>query len=294
LASLEVVQDMIGRQENTVLKAITGLEGGAVANGSTCGVISGGSLGIALIYADDLEKNGISAEIEVQETFGTTLCRERTGVNFHLPLGQIRYFLPGDRVSRCLWHINKAMQKIYANQGRIKISNDGVPRNMDAEGMHCAGEVLKGIRERTKTGDELLEKVSFVFDGGIGLRGGLCGALAGALLALNLTTGWDIRSMGLASTIKNFFIGHLNLLKNEPIGKGETFGIGKRIVGSFVEQAGSLECRDIIQKEFTSRDAFVQHIQSSQKCRGIMDLAVHKAVKAIESIKVNQENTKPL
>jgi hypothetical protein len=296
---------MIGRQENTVLKAITGLEGGAAASGSTCGVISGGSLGIALMYADDLRHNGISSEIEVlqrvgeyvdwfQETFGTTLCRERTGVNFHLPLGQVRYFLPGDRVSRCLWHINKAMQKIYANQERIKISNDDVPRKIDGEGMHCAGEVLKGIRERTKTGDDLLEKISFVFDGGIGLRGGLCGALAGALLALNLTAGWDIRSMGLASTAKNFFIGHLNLLKKEPIGKRETFGIGKRTVDNFVALAGALECGDILQKEFTSRDDFQQHIHASGKCRDLMDLAVHEASKAIESLADNYENTKPL
>jgi C_GCAxxG_C_C family probable redox protein len=285
---------MIGMKDGNVLKAITGLEGGAVANGSTCGVISGGSLGIALMYADELEKNRISAESKVlekvgeyvdwfQETFGTTLCRQRTGVNFYSPQGQVRYFLPGDRLSRCLWHINKAMQKIYADQDGLNASNYGSPQNMCGKGMHCAEEVLKGVRERTKTGDELLEKMSFVFDGGIGLRGGLCGALAGALLALSL-----------ASTVKNFFIGHLNLLIDEPIGKRETFGIGKRIVDNFVEQAGALECGNILEKEFTSRDDFQQHIHASGKCRDLMDLAVHEASKAIENLVDNYENTKPL
>lgn len=291
---------MIGRQEDTVLKAITGLEGGAAASGSTCGVISGGSLGIALMHANDLDEYGVSAEIEVlekageyvdwfRETFGTTLCRERTGVNFYSPWGQIRYFLPGDRVSRCLWHINKSMQKIYADKDGLKTGKFGTLQSSCGKGIHCAGEVLKGVRERTMTGDELLEKVSFVFDGGIGLRGGLCGALAGALLALNLATGWDIRSMGLASTVKNFFIGHLNLLKKEPLGNGEAFGIGKRIADNFVEQAKALECRDILDKEFASRDVFQQHIQSSRKCRNLMDLAVKETVKALESINNNQE-----
>ena len=50
MASLEVFQDMIGRRENRMLKAFTGLKGGIVASGSTCGIVTGGALGIALMY----------------------------------------------------------------------------------------------------------------------------------------------------------------------------------------------------------------------------------------------------
>ena len=41
---------MIGRQEDRVLKAFTGLEGGIVASGSTCGLVTGGALGLAQMH----------------------------------------------------------------------------------------------------------------------------------------------------------------------------------------------------------------------------------------------------
>jgi hypothetical protein len=41
---------MIGRREDRLLQASAGLEGGIVASGSTCGVVSGGALGLALMH----------------------------------------------------------------------------------------------------------------------------------------------------------------------------------------------------------------------------------------------------
>ncbi len=76
------------------------------------------------------------------------------------------------------------------------------------------------------------------------------------MLALNLSAGWDIRSMSLAKTIKDFIVGHLNLLTNNPVGKAETFALGKALVSGFTSQAGALECRDIVGREFASRDDF--------------------------------------
>ncbi len=58
LATLEVVQDMIGKQEDLALRSATGLEGGLVARGSTCGVVTGGALGIALMRVEELDKGG--------------------------------------------------------------------------------------------------------------------------------------------------------------------------------------------------------------------------------------------
>jgi len=40
---------MIGKPENKLLKSITGLEGGVVATGSTCGVVSGGAIGFGFL-----------------------------------------------------------------------------------------------------------------------------------------------------------------------------------------------------------------------------------------------------
>ncbi len=54
LASLEVFQNMIGKPEDKLLKSVTGLEGGVVATGSTCGVVSGGAIGLALSHYDEI------------------------------------------------------------------------------------------------------------------------------------------------------------------------------------------------------------------------------------------------
>ena len=287
---------MVGRHENTVLRAITGLEGGAVASGSTCGVVTGGALGIALMNEELLAGNGVAAEESLlkqvgeyvdwfSDAFGTTLCSELTRVNFHHPLGQIRYLLPGDRFARCLWHINKAVQHIHAYQDGKKIIADRTSLKVDDEAIHCAGAVLRGIREKTGVGDDLLERLSVVFDGGVGLKGGLCGALAGAVLALNLSTGWDIRSMSLVKTIKGFIIGHLNLLIDNPVGKAETFAMGKVLVSRFASQSGALECKEILKREFASRDDFQKHICTSQTCRGLISLVVDAASTIIENIR---------
>ena len=55
-ATMQTVQDMIGRKEDGVLTAIAGLVAGV--KGSTCGVVSGGALGVGLMYADELQRNG--------------------------------------------------------------------------------------------------------------------------------------------------------------------------------------------------------------------------------------------
>jgi len=45
---------MIGKPENELLRSFTGLEGGVVASGSTCGVVSGGAMGLALLHHEKI------------------------------------------------------------------------------------------------------------------------------------------------------------------------------------------------------------------------------------------------
>ena len=95
------------RQEDAILKACTGLEGGIVAAGSTCGVVTAGVLGLACDAAPDLLQGDTAAEKAVMEraaryvrwfedTYGSSFCRARTGVNFYSTAGQLRYLVPGD------------------------------------------------------------------------------------------------------------------------------------------------------------------------------------------------------
>jgi len=296
LASQEVLQDMLGRQEDRVLKAVTGLEGGVVASGSTCGVVTGGALGLALMYDDDdLQKKGITAEAGVmslvgeyikwfEDNYGSSLCRERSGINFYTAGGQLRYLLPGDRVGKCLWHIGGAMKHLYGYQKKDLSEIDVAPKVEQREPIHCAQAVLKGIKNRTGIGDPLLERLSFIFDGGLGYKGGVCGALVGAIAGLNLVLGMNIRDSNYFKTIKAFVVGHVNLLIDKPFGTPEPFCVGKNIVKKFEEKAGALECCAITDKKFSGWTDFQKYILSSDKCAGLIELATMESSNAIKSL----------
>lgn len=280
---------MTGKRQDRVLKAVTGLEGGAVASGSTCGVLSGGALGIALMRQEDLRQGGIPAAVRVMEdvgryvdwfhnAFGTTTCRARTGVDFYTASGQLRYLLPGDRMARCLRHINHAARYLYDLPADAHLQGE----TCSGRPLHCAATVLRQVRERTGVGDETLENLAFVFDGGLAFRGGLCGALAGALMALNLVFGTDARSMRYHRTIKAFVVGHVNLLVKDRIGMPEPFGIGRDIVGEFRAKAGSIECRDIVSRSFAGWDDFQAYLAGSAPCAALMAAAADAASRAVE------------
>lgn len=288
-ASLEISQDMMGRREDRLLKAITGLEGGVVASGSTCGVVTGGALGLALRHEKAIEKGGEAVERGVlkkvgdyvqwfESRFGASRCRQRSGIDFYTPYGQLRYLVPGDRLGKCLWHIRGAARHLHNRQ------TDGLPETPapaaepDTEPIHCAQAVLQGIRERTGVGDELLERLAFVFDGGVGLQGGACGALTGAIMGLNCLLGIDIRHTGYFQTMKAFAVGHANLLLEKPIGgKPEPFTMGKKIVNQFRQDAGAIDCRDITQKTFAGWDDFQSYMAGSETCASLIDRTVTHA-----------------
>lgn len=280
-----------------LLQASAGLEGGIVASGSTCGVLSGGAFGLALMHDNLLKERGIAAEAGVlsligeyvrwfEESYDSSFCRERSGVDFYTTMGQLRYFLPGDRVARCFWHIRGATRHLHgAYQGRNLLTPDAGLRKIQGEPIHCAQAVLKGIRNRTGIGDPLLERLSFVFDGGVGLSGGACGALAGAIMSINLLLGMNIRDTSFLQAFKSFIIGHVNLLLNEPIDEEpDPFSVGKNILERFRMEAGATDCCNITQKKFSDWTDFQKHISSSDKCAGLIELATAEASNAIQSL----------
>jgi C_GCAxxG_C_C family probable redox protein len=284
---------MIGKPENKLLKSITGLEGGMVATGSTCGVVSGGAIGLALSHYDEIMEKGIPAQAGLLalvgeyakwfgENYGSSLCRERTGVDFYTTMGQLRYFIPGDKVSKCLWHIRGAIRYLHSFRQKelplMEVQSD----EKHGEPIHCAQRVLKGIKEKTGISDDLLEKLSFVFDGGIGLHGGACGALAGAILGVNLLIGMNVRDMKYSEVLKAFAVGHKNLLTDKPVEKPEPFNVGKEIVKTFKEETGAIECQKITKQKFSDWSDFQDFISSSDKCTGLIEFAKDQASIAVE------------
>jgi hypothetical protein len=284
---------MIGKPEDKLLKSFTGLEGGIVAAGSTCGVVSGGAIGLALSHYDEIMEKGIPAQAGLlalageyvkwfEENFGTSLCRERSGVDFFTAMGQLRYFIPGDKVAKCLWHIRGAIRHLYSFRHKELPKMEVVSNEMQNEPIHCAQLVLKGLKEQTGIGDDLLEQLSFVFDGGIGLQGGACGALAGAIMGVNLVMGMNVRGMKYSEILKAFAVGHKNLLTNKPLRRCEPFNIGKEIVKNFAGKAGAVECHTITGQKFSGWSDFQDFVSSSDKCSGLVEFAKDQASMTVE------------
>ena len=84
--------------------------------------------------------------------------------------------------------------------------------------------------------------------------------------------------------IQGRFSGHINLLVDKPIGEPEPFGVGKNIVQRFREEAGATECHGITEMEFSDWTDFQQHISSSAKCTGLIELATTEASNAMQRL----------
>jgi hypothetical protein len=287
---------MTGKQENITLRSVTGLEGGLVACGSTCGVVTGGALGIALMRSKEIDDNGEEAQknimMETREyvewfhrNFKTTLCRERTNADFYKASGMLGYFLPG-AMGKCFWHMGKASSYMKSlSLTPLDVSGKNTAQR-NSESIHCATKVLEEARKISGIGDALLEKISFVLDGGVALSGGLCGAMAGAVMAMNLVFGWDVRTMSYPKIIKEFVRGHINLLRHEISEKDETFAIGKEIMNQLRNMEPLLECSRITGRTFSDWDDFQAHIQASASCRNLITEAAAIAVQTINRNKI--------
>jgi len=287
---------MFDMPNNQILKAYTGLDGGVVASGSTCGVVSGGAMGLAISHYDELMINGLPAQVAIlsliggyakwfEDSYGSTLCRDRSGVDFYKATGQIRYLIPGDKATKCMWHIKGAIRHLYSyHKKELPAVNMNSSENEDAP-IHCAKKVLEGIREQTGIGNDNLEQLSFIFDGGIGLQGGVCGALAGAIMGINLLLGLNIRDTSYYQSVKAFAVGHINLLRNKPGLNPEPFNVGKQIVKQFKKEAGGMECKVITEKELSEWSEYQSYVESSKKCEGLIAFAANEASKAIKMYK---------
>ena len=135
-------------------------------------------------------------------------------------------------------------------------------RELFDSGYYCAESVLLAIAENKGITSELIPKISTGFCSGISRTCGLCGAVAGGMLALNIMTG---RNSPHESVEKNY-------------------AIVRKFIEIFESEFGSTNCRQLTgcdlgtqegQKKFYSGDQM-------EKCKDYTEEAARMAMSLIE------------
>ena len=189
-----------------LIQANCHLEGGGFSAGSTCGVVSGGCQSLALRHMDDLQAanprktaafHSLLKEYTTwfERTYGSTICRERTGCKLETLTGLNLYVL-GGRFNRCIVHAGGAAR--FWPTWRTGPWGKRSRRRTELD--HCAVEVLRNLREATGAGDEFFDTLYIAMNGGVGLSGGLCGAAAAGYLPIGWNTAWIRNASGSRGT----------------------------------------------------------------------------------------------
>lgn len=286
------VQDALGDKDDDILRAVTGLEGGCVACGSTCGVATGGILAVGLMLdeqvcigsIDDRAVLGAARDFMnwFHSTHGSSICRERTSVDFYKIIGQIRYMLSPHIIMGCTRMTGRTINHLAFDDlpELVDVFENGCSAISCAD-RHCARDVLQMVRERTGIGNHRLERIAVVLDGGVGLQGELCGALTAAVMAMNLKFGYNSRRTGYSGNIHTFLQGHLNLVRETTDSSSEVFALGKGIVSEFTNRFGTVNCKKLTGTSFDNVNEFSSHIQQSDICHEIIDVSASLAVRVL-------------
>ncbi len=129
---------------------------------------------------------------------------------------------------------------------------------------HCATDVLKRVREKSDVGDESIEQLSTVFDGGIGLSGGACGAVIGGLIALGYQYGYA-HSKEDAFQMRDLF-------RTIPRKYAKA---ANRLIDQFESRYGALECEGILQHKI---QGFDDYVEQRKTCENMIDWVAETAV----------------
>jgi hypothetical protein len=305
-ATLLTLGRTLERPDPVLTKAATNFEGGCVGSGSTCGVVSAGVLGIGALLSslhredplqleEDIYEASIGYRKWFEERFGTSLCRERVEVDFGTLGGFLSYLFPGDKLVRCLRHIGEALVRV--NEEVLHAARKrGLPIRF-MQGMqggpaepHCAYSVFHRIVGRSGRAGNSVGWACTGLGGGVALGGAVCGGLLGAILGLGLEYGTDPESMGFGGILKAFVEGHRNLLRHESFAEGpardlprEAFARSRYLADRFVKAFGSLNCREITGRAFSSPEDLRAFLSESRVCGEIFSWCERGALELLSA-----------
>jgi C_GCAxxG_C_C family probable redox protein len=279
-AQLIPLQEVQGIQDDDLIMALTGLAGGILNNGSTCGVVIGGAISSAMIRDKELAGRWtLEDEIQLleeigrdvawfEDRFGTCLCRERDDLDYQriTVIGLMNPRKVRGCVARTGASMTHFLEKYESADARTQ------PQTATGEATpckHCARKILGEIREETGVGNERLERISVALDGGIGLSGGGCGALSGALMALGLKYALDPEKTD-PKQLRNIYRSM----------DSEFFSKAKILVSRFIKTFGYFECSRLTGKKFQGWDDF-SAFRNTSSCDTLNRFLVEETVKII-------------
>lgn len=248
-----------------LLKAVTGLAGGMYNRGSSCGVVFGAALNLAMVKNKELEiwtpGDQLSLLRQVadyvrwfEDEFGGHLCRERTDLDFTTMRGKVGLLFP-KKAKGCVKQSALSMKYLLTEDNVIE------PQSC-SQYDHCASDVLRMVREETGVGDKNIEQLTTALDGGIGMSGGGCGALAGGIIALGLQLGNEHS--------KEDAFKFRNMLRTIP---RKFSKITNDLINQFEEKYGTLECEGISGGIF---EGFDDYLIQRKKCQPLIDWVVEQ------------------
>jgi len=259
-------QNAHNMESEVLLKVITGLAGGLYNRGSTCGVVLGAALDLALLRDEELDtwtpadEHALLLQVSdyvkwFEDEFEGCLCRDRTELDFQTVRGKVGLLLP-QKARGCVKQSALSM-KYLLNEKQVSKTCQPCPAYQ-----HCATDVLQMVREKTGLGNETIEQLSTVFDGGIGLSGGACGAVTGGLIALGFQYGYE-HSKQDAFQIRD-------LLRTIP---RKYANAANRLIDQFESSYGALECEGILQHKIQGFDDYVEYRKT---CQSMIDWVSEK------------------
>jgi len=280
-AQLIPLQEAYEIQDDALIMALTGLAGGILNNGSTCGVVIGGAISSAMIRDQALAgKWTLADEIQLleevgrdvawfEERFGTCLCRERDDLNYQRIT--VIGLLNPRKVKGCVARTGASMTRFMAKQPMDEArAKADMTTGAGCRCTHCASGVLEEIRLQTGIGHERLEQIAVALDGGIGLSGGGCGALSGALMALGLRFALDPKKTD-PRQLRNIYRSM----------DSEFFRKAKILVSRFIKTFGYLECSRLTGNHFQDWDDFCAFRKTSA-CDALHRFVVEETVNIMQ------------
>jgi len=270
---------MNGIEDEELVMSLTGLAGGILNNGSTCGVVVGSAIGSAMMMDKHLDGQWtLEDEIQLlrevrknvewfESRFNTSLCRERAELDYEriTALG----LLNPQKAKGCVARAGASMERFTDRHNSIEHGEDPAGTESATPAEHCAEKILAEIRKETGIGSERLERISVAMDGGIGLSGGGCGALSGALMALGLRYALDTKNTDTAA-LRNIYKAL----------DAEFFRKAAMLANGFIKKFQYVECSRLTSRNFKDWNEFSE-FRNCNSCDVLDEFLVNKTIEII-------------